>query len=352
MLKVLLPTDDRLLTTPGIVAGYEGIGFRPTVGLRKFFDRSEDYQVIHLQWPEEFVGWFREPCQQDFEVLKEALHYWKRRTKVALTMHNLHPHGYGASAKFDELYSLFIECADVIAHFSKRSRELVVEKYPVALKKKHVIHAPDSCELTINAQTQRGGSRTDFCLSQNDFVILVLGSLRCPEELHIIRAAFDAAKVPNKRLIMAGRLGPRFSGFWNLRKRAQWKLWLSRRNATVIDSFIPDAYLSNIVDASDVMLVPRHEGLNSAVVFIGMAFGRMLIVPGIGSLPEHVAGSNNLVYRAHDWRELAAKIETASRMDTNAVGKRNAQIAAGWSWQDNCRSLLDELGHAETSLGQ
>ena len=122
----------------------------------------------------------------------------------------------------------------------------------------------------------------------------------------------------------------------------RWNWWLNSRRAVVDTRYIPENELSRFLDSSDVAIVPRFEGhLNSGIVFLAMTFGRMVIVPNCGAYPEQLAGSRNLFFEAGDALSLASKLEEASTLDTNDIGRENGRIAAKWSWREICRTCLD-----------
>jgi glycosyltransferase involved in cell wall biosynthesis len=343
MPRVLLPTDIFYLAE-SLVEGYRELGWEAVTGIRNFQIHASLYDVVHFSWPEEFSEW-RPPNRLQLNRITEHLERWKRQAKIISSVHNLYPHCYKSNAEFHELYSIFYEHSDVLAHFSEASRRLVQDLYPAARRPRHVVHSPESFGLTLSRQVARGSRRREMGLSEDEFVVLVLGQLRSTAELTLIRQAFDCARVPKKRLLMAGTLNL-VETRW--RRRAivlGWNSWLWTRRAVVSKKYVPEEEMFRLADSCDVVIVPRIESLTSAIPSFAMAFGRAVIAPDHGAYPEYLAGSRNLLYPSGDFQGLAAQIERASGLDLKDIGRENAAIAARWSWAKICELCVEELGY-------
>jgi glycosyltransferase involved in cell wall biosynthesis len=303
--------------------------------------RSSRYDVIHYQWPEEYTGYRTPPTRDQLAKIEECLIWWNSNSTTILTVHNLYPHGRANDLAFRELYECFYRNTRVITHYSETSRRLVCDRYPIARDARHVVHHPDGCEATIAIQKQRGSRRKELGIGEDEFVVLVFGQIRSLDEVKLLQRAYDLARIPRKRLLMAGKLGLQI-GSWRARLfAAQWRWWLKQRNAFVDSRFLPEDELSRFIDSSDVVVVPRLGGLNSAILFMGMAFGRLIIAPDCGAYPEQLSETRNLIYRTGDPVSFAARLEEASALDTDSIGRENALIAAKWKWRDICQASLE-----------
>jgi glycosyltransferase involved in cell wall biosynthesis len=338
MPSVLIPTSD---DDPGLIEAYRSLGWDVTVGAIHFRIRGPHYHVVHHQWPEEYSGW-QVPTEQQIAEIEEHLRWWASQATNIFTVHNLYPHSGVRHPACHKLYSCFYRYCHVISHFSHTSHRLVLKEFPVSRGRHHVVHCPASNHVALTNQKQRGGQRADMGIKDDEFVILMIGRIRSWREVKLIQQAFDLARVPKKRLLMAGKFaigGPK----WRRRVlELRWNWWLNRRGAVVDTRYVPENELSRFLDSSDVAIVPRfEEHLNSGIVFLAMTFGRMVIVPNCGAYPEQLAGSRNLLFEAGDAESLASKLEEATTLDTDDIGRENAAIAAKWSWRETCRMCLD-----------
>jgi glycosyltransferase involved in cell wall biosynthesis len=340
MPRVLIPTDD---DDPGLIEAYRHLGWDIAVGAANFRILASHYDIVHHQWPEEYSGW-QVPTEQQLVEIEEQLCWWSARATNIFTVHNLYPHyGIGDPA-CHELYSSFYRHCNLISHFSQTSQRMVLEEFPAARRAQHIVHCPASNAVALATQKQRGSRRMEMGIGEDEFVILMIGRIRSWSEVELIRRAFDRARVPKKRLLMAGKFAliapPWRKRLLNLR----WNWWLRTRQAVVDTRYVPENELSRFLDSSDVAIVPRFGGLNSGILFLAMTFGRMVIAPNCGAYPEQLEGSRNLLFEPGDAASLASMLEQAASVDTNDIGRENEAIAAKWSWRDICRACLDASG--------
>jgi glycosyltransferase involved in cell wall biosynthesis len=179
-------------------------------------------------------------------------------------------------------------------------------------------------------------------IDDDEFVVLMIGQIRFWREVELIQRAFDLARVPKKRLLMAGKFALSAPQWRKQLLRLRWNWWLNKRRAVVDTRYVPENELSRFLDSSDVVIVPRlEEQLNSGIPFLAMTFGRMVIAPNCGAYREYLSDTRNLLYQAGNAESLALKLEEAAVLDTNAIGRDNAIIASNWSWREFCQACLD-----------
>ena len=345
MPRVLLTTDEPNFTL-GLVEGYRTLGWEVVTGTTNFRIKAAHYDVVHHQWPEEFSGW-RAPSERELQEIKEHLQWWHLRSFTIFTVNNLHPHQLERNEACHRLYDDFVRHSHLITHYAETSRQLMLEEYPSAREVAHVVHQPANYEVTLARQIARGSHRKEMGIAPDDFVILVLGALRSEAEVRLIRAAFDMANIPKKRLLMAGKLRPMGPPMVDRWKRLMWRAWLRRRHAVVDTRYVPENEVSRFWDTCDVAIVPRLGGLNSGIVFAGMTFGKPVIAPHHGVFPDQLHGTRNWLYETGNAADLAVKLEEASRSDLKAIGRENAEIAAEWTWKRMVQACLEAASKVE-----
>jgi len=341
MPTVLIPSDERD-DIPNWVEGYSACGWEVVTGTHNFKLRAAKFDLLHHQWPEELSGW-RVPGPAQLAEIKALLAWWQARTKCIFTVNNLHPHGFQGNAAYRELYSEVIRKCHLITHYTEASWRLLCDEYPEARDAKHLVHSPFNYERLLPLQHARGSRRSDLGIPEKDFVVLIFGALRSWEEICLIRSGFDRARIPHKRLLMAGKCNVGGIGRTRWQRRWRqfvWEQWLRRRGAIVHTEYIPEDGLFRFFDSSDTVLVPRIRSLNSALPAIGMTFGRAIVAPSHGSYPDVLAGTGNLLYESGDPDSLARALERMAALDSGAIGSSNAQLAAGWTWKQLVQSCL------------
>jgi len=345
MPTVLIASDERD-DIPNWVEGYRAGGWDVVTGTHNFKLCAAQFDLIHHQWPEELSGW-RVPDPAKLDEIKTLLAWWQARTRCIFTVNNLYPHGFQGNPVYAELYSEVIRRCHLVTHYTEASRRLICEEYPAARDANHLVHSPFNYERLLPLQRARGSRRSELGIPEKDFVVLIFGALRSWEEICLIRSGFDRANIPNKRLLMAGKFNSGGIGVtrWQRRWRQfQWEQWLRRRNAIVHTQYIPEEELFRFFDSCDAVLVPRIRSLNSALPAIGMTFGRAIIAPAHGSYPDVFTGTNNLLYESGNPDDLARALERMAALDCAAIGRSNAQTAAGWTWKQLVQSCLSAVG--------
>jgi glycosyltransferase involved in cell wall biosynthesis len=341
MPRVLIATNEPNFTM-GMIEGYRKLGWEVVTGLLNFRICAARYDIVHFQWPEEFTEW-RVPTARSLEEIDRLLRYWREKSILIFTVNNLHPHQHKSSELYHQLYSLFYKHCHAVTHYTQASKHLVLKEFPVAGQNYHLVHQPANYEVTLANQIRRGDCRQKWNLSSKDFVILVLGSLRSWDEMTLVRKAYDKARINRKRLLMAGKLsliGSRWQIMW---MKFFWSCWLWSRKAAVETRFVPEEEVSQFIDSCDIAIVPRLSGLNSGIIHLGMTFGKALVYPDIPGFAEYFTESPNFVYVTGDASSLAEKMEEASRLDIAAIGLRNAQVSARWTWKRMVMTCLKEV---------
>jgi hypothetical protein len=346
MPRVLIATDEPNFSL-GLVEGYRALGWDVVMGAKNFRLRAAHYDLIHHQWPEEFSSWGL-PTAEQIEEISAYLQWWSSRTINIFSVNNLYPHQYERHPCFHKFYSRFYQHCQLITHYSNASLRLVLQEFQLAHKTRHVVHAPPNYEVTLANQRRRGSWRADFGIRDEEFVMLMLGSLRSWDEVRLIQRAYDLARIPNKRLLMAGKFKIKETTFHRRWKQCLWKAWLKSRNAIVDTRYVPEGEISQFIDSCDIAIVPRLSGLSSAIPLLAMTFGRAFVAPRHGAYPDYVQKTRNLLYETGSPKSLAEALEQAATLNLKEIGQENAAIAATWTWKRMVRTCLEAVAQLDT----
>jgi glycosyltransferase involved in cell wall biosynthesis len=344
MSVVLIPTND-LMIIPGITEEYARRGFDVVVGTKNFFLQLHRADLVHVQWPEELAGW-ELPSRETLDQIRAALDGWAARCPVLVSANNLYPHGYDGHPVMKELYEIFYGRCSAILHYSKASQDLVMQEFPSARDKIHVVTNYFCYDRLLPKQLDREGARRGLRFRDNDFVVLVFGQLRFWSEVRLIQRGYSQARVRGKRLLMAGRFIENAGRLRQLSRRLRWKVWLTLRGARSVWDYIPDSEVHRYVEAADVILVPRLKDMTSGLVGLGLSFGRTIVCPTHGAYPEYLAGTGNPFYESAEPGSLARAIENAATMDRRKVERQNREIADSWTWQSLIGAGLEAVRQA------
>jgi hypothetical protein len=331
MPRVLIPTDDREIV-PSLVDGYRHLGYEVVTGTRNFFLRACGYDLIHFLWPEELTAW-HVPTPQKLEQIRETFAWWKSRSRTLISVNNLYPHGHEGNLEFKRLYEIFYSCCETILHHSHASLRLVNGEFPLSAKRRNVVATMFNYDRYLPATLDRDLARNSFGFHNDEFVILIFGALRKSDEVKLIKRAYLNARIPQKRLLMAGRCVGGPSGLQRRWNAFGWHVWLKTNRAVSVSTYILEEDVHRYCEAADVIVVPRLNDLSSGLVGLGATFGRLIVAPNHGSFPDYLEGTDNLLYESGNPGSLAEAIEKASQMDREAVGRKNRALADAWTWE-------------------
>jgi glycosyltransferase involved in cell wall biosynthesis len=330
-MSVLIPSDE-VHTAPELANDYVRLGWEVVVGAGNFFLDGFHPDVLHCLWPEEFCGW-KPPTMQQLAGIRRRLAYWADRCKIIVAVNNLWPHGQEGDPQCRALYDAFLEAADVVLHHSQSSYEAVIRTYEGARRRKHCVTTMFNYDKYLPRSERRTEARARFGFASEDFVLLVFGALRKWCEVELLRAGFNAAAIPRKKLLMAGRyveVTDTWQKKWN---RWSWQAFLKRGHVTCAPGFIPDEEVADYFAAADAVVVPRIGELSSGIIGAAMSFGKLIIAPDCGAFADYLKGTGNLLYRAGNSTDLARACERAAVADRGLIARQNRTIADRWTWE-------------------
>jgi hypothetical protein len=342
MKGVLIPSDNTDWAA-NFAIGYRSLGFDAVAGQINFELETGDFELLHILWPEEFTGW-RAPTSGQVDSILARLDRWARRARIIVTVANLYPHRNSHDPQFRRLYNGFYERAEVIHHASQTSKELVCREFPSIAERNHMVRLGYNYERLLPPEaTDRTDARRALGLRSDQTVFLVFGALRFWEEIQLLQSAFRRARIPNKLLLLRtsyAEEGPAWRQRW---RRWRWREWQRSRCVQSLVERVSDAELPILFSASDAVVVIRQNSMSSGVPFMAMTFGRFVIAPSVGAIPEYLSGTGNVLYDPTLPENLACAMERAAVANREAVGRENARIAAGWGWKPIVQACVDAL---------
>jgi glycosyltransferase involved in cell wall biosynthesis len=286
--------------------------------------------VVHFHWLHPYMirssalGTLARGLRLLLEVL--VLRVWGVR--IVWTLHNLQNHDRRFVRLERWLTRAFVRLTDrVIAHcpcaerlgrtaFADRRRG----RWAAIPHGSYIGRYPDS--------VTRAEAREQLGLAADELVFLFFGRIEPYKGVLELVAAFRAAELPKVRLVIAGRPADAEAD----------RVLVGAVSACPAISyrpgFVPDTEVQVLMRAADVVALPFRDILTSSSVVLAMSFGRAVLAPALGCVPETVAAGHQLLYRPGDPNGPRAALSAAveHRTELPAIGAANYRRAALETW--------------------
>jgi glycosyltransferase involved in cell wall biosynthesis len=298
-----------------------------------FFPLSRQYKkgyhdLLHLHWVSELFA-AEEPSTIKFWIryILAHLDIWYLRNfkgaKIVWTIHNLVSHDAIRPKKDIRARRFVAAHADQLILHGPHAEEPVERYYRFPAKNcislphgNHKDGFPNECS--------REEARKKLDLKAEQKVFLFFGSLRRYKGVEELIEAFNQVEGGNLRLLIAGRI-----------KDAEYKTELEGMidsRTSLSDSFIPVEDVQFYMKASDVVVLPFRQILTSGSLLLAMTFGKMVVAPRMGTLPDYVDPDGGVLYE-EEANAVKHALEQALQMDSDAAGKHNAAKADRFDWE-------------------
>ncbi|HEX6924633.1 MAG TPA: hypothetical protein VF167_04360 [Longimicrobiaceae bacterium] len=284
--------------------------------------RPGEFDVLHLHWPEALFSW-REPSSAQLNELRQRLAWWREAGPIVATVHNLRPNDPGRRNVFGPAYEALLAACDGLIHTGRASLRALLATIPALSEKAHTI-VPLPVFTTFADGMPREEARRSFGLKPQASVALSFGTIRRLGEVWTLLQGFRRARLPYKRLLVAGNLSSQLDGSARVTTKAM--LHTSPRTIAQVGR-IPDDEVQRFFKAADLLVISRLETLNSGNVQLGFGFGKVVVGPDTGVTGEILRATGNPVYRPGDADDLAGAMERALEASRAGKGEDNRAFA-------------------------
>ena len=286
---------------------------------------AQGQPVAHLHWTQHVLRGARtlseaeDRAQAWLATLQDLQHAGVR---LLWTIHNVVPH----DAAFVEVErSICREMADVVDVMHVLSPSTIDAVAPhYELDPVRTIVVPHSGFVGVYPEiVSQEQARFELGFSAHDTLLAMVGNIRPYKGLSRLLDVFEqaAADDPTFRLLVAGRVfGTAVSSELAARCEANPRIrtHLSR---------LSDGDLAVFLSASDVVVLPYAELLNSSVLLLAASFGRPVIAPNRGAARDHAGQSWLVTYEPDDPQSLSTALRRAVDLRSEAC-RSEARAAA------------------------
>jgi glycosyltransferase involved in cell wall biosynthesis len=288
--------------------------------------------VLHLHWTHSFLlGRNRaRSIIKSFLFTFELCIVKLLGIKLVWTIHNLSSHERKDSET--ELFSqrICIRLYDQIIVLCKFAVEAVIQTYQLPDRFRGNIcviphgHYIDSYKNKID----RDQARAKKGLDRKKIIFLNFGKIRPYKGIFHLIKEFKKIEDPQALLLVVGN--PSTSRIKDELRRCcnqykQIKTYLQ---------FIPDEEIELYMNAADVVVLPFHDILNSGSVLLAMSFGKAVIAPSMGCIPEVIDKNGGFLYSPKDKSGLINALNQALKADLISMGQYNYSKVISFGWKE------------------
>ncbi len=239
--------------------------------------------ILHIHWPESLIA-AKNPVRAWLKAQEYRLAFRvarRRGIKIVWTVHDLAPHDLVYPAIELPFWHEFIASADGIIALTHEGLKLALERYtPLQEVPAFVIphgHFREAYPRTLS----REQARRKLGVSDSEFVLTFFGQIRPYKNVPRLIRAFSDLDDPQLRLFVCGRLSKRVDLGDEIRTAAA-----GDPRIRLVLRYIEGSEIETYLTASDLVVLPYNEILNSGSAFLGLSFDRPILVPDIGAMPE------------------------------------------------------------------
>lgn len=277
---------------------------------------NPSFDLLHLHWLP--LGMLRKSL-----LLIKLLALRMAGIPVVWTVHNLFHHEGGSG--WELLYR------KIISHISSRmichceeAKKLIVQVYGVEVGKVAVI--PHGNYIGVYPKGQvRKEARESLGVGGEDLVFLYFGMINDYKGLPQLIGAFKQLDRP-ATLIVAGSVSKQ-----GLKGRLE-NLGRGNKRIKFIFKFIPDEAIAAYFNAADCIVLPYTDILTSGTAALAASFGKAVIAPKIGCLPEQLGQGGKLLYDPEVEKGLLNALKQAFSESLDDLGKKNLTEAKELTW--------------------
>ena len=326
-------------------------GHPETLTKEWLYENRGQIDVLHLNWPHYM---YDAPelsdrlahCSQiiDNLSLARALGY-----KVVWTVHNLYPHESG-NLDLDHLARLAItRLASALIVHCEHARQLVRQHFHrsdgvfviphgnfIGVYPDQVSRAEARRQLRVESSAGADGPG----LNEENFVYFFFGNVRRYKGLERLLEVFQSLPGDHLRLLLGAKVYNEYG-----EKIAAAAAQSDRRVIVRSSRHFANEELQLLFKAADVGIFPFVNVLTSGSVITALSFGRPVIVPAYGCLPELVPPQAGIVYDPEDAEGLRQAMLSIQSRDIAPMCEAAMAHALELDWGRIARQTLEVYGY-------
>jgi beta-1,4-mannosyltransferase len=289
----------------------------------------EHVAILHLNWPQffyrgddDFAAWHAR-----FTRFVEGVYYARHLGyKIVWTLHNLYPHEQ-PFPEIDRIGRLIVaDLADAVIGHCRCALDLAREEF-YRTARTYVIPHGNFIDAYPNTLS-RAEARARLGIGTEQFVYLFVGNLRQYKGVETLLDTFEGLPGNDLTLLMATRTRTEYGLSVLARARA-----MPRTSVHTSEMFRNEEF-QVFLNAADAAALPFTDMLTSGSAILALSFGRPVILPAIGCLPELLQEGGGLLYDPTDADGLLGAMTAARSLDMPTASREAYQLARSLDWDE------------------
>jgi len=306
----------------------------------------QETDLLHVDWPHAFYtgrNWLATRLKR----LTYARGLAKlRRRPLVWTAHNLARHDAPDDADETQMIQRLIDCCDGVSVMSRAAEDLLRGTYRLADRTRVVVIPHGHYIDAYPNEISRATARAALAIAPEARVVLLLGRIRRYKGAGALVRAFAQAAGGRDVLIIAGPTAE--AGLAAELDELAGRGLPDGAEVRIHRGLVPDERLQVYFNACDLVACPFRKVLNSGSLLLAMSFGRCVVAPRMGSLPEVACPDGYFGYDPEDPRGLAGALrEALGQPDLPARGEAAmAFVRRRYGWREigrETRAVYEEI---------
>jgi glycosyltransferase involved in cell wall biosynthesis len=257
--------------------------------------------------------------------------------KLVWTVHNMRHHDPRPRKLELWVSRFFARNCQKIRVLGKGMESEIAQAFDISPEKIRVIPEGPYIGWYPEGQT-REEARAALQIGPEKRVWLYLGTIRPYKGVEQLIAAYQKLRTTDSLLLIAGNP-------WNTAYTETLKeLARDQQDIRLFAASVPDNQLQTFFAASDLVVLPFKNVLNSGSVLLAMGFGKPIVAPRMGLIPFRLCRQPELLFQENqDLETTLLKTSQLSMEELAKIGSNNREEALRYTWDDFAHFVLNEV---------
>lgn len=290
--------------------------------------------LVHLHWTTPLIVRRGKPIRSIVRgsfFLIQILALKLMGIKIVWTVHNLWGHESRYLERKIEIFfnRILVRSYDLIFTHCLSAREDVIRLFQIpSFLHDKILTVPHGNYIGNYQNTiTQAEARAKLGLNKSGTVFLYFGQIRPYKSVFNLIRTFKNLEDPSAALIIVGKA---VGGHTESQVVEACK---SDNRIKPFIGFVPDDEIQLYMNSADVVVLPFQNILTSGSLILALSFGKPVICPKIGCIPETLDENTGFLYDPDDENGLLKSFKNASASNLHDMGKKAHDKVNALSWK-------------------